>query len=105
MRDRTSAGGKQFHKDGVELTTEHLIEMMKNRACQAGEPWTGDNPEEDHGHTDCWLYHQAIQEIERLQAESKKLAGYLIHEFVFVHERLIEELDQVLKPYLGGSDV
>jgi hypothetical protein len=158
--------------------------MLRERACQAGEPWTGDTPEEDHGHTDCYLHYQAIQEIERLRSmitewddslwtqlegkkkqtrssaqvrkytaacealraeadanrqnhadelatlprkqacppelpqagdpseeierlrkENKKLAGYLMNGFVFVHERLIEELDEVLQPYLGGSDV
>jgi hypothetical protein len=79
--------------------------MLRERACQAGEPWTGDVPEEDHGHTDCWLHHQSADEIERLRAENKKLAGYLLHALVFVHECLIEELDEVLQPYLGESDV
>jgi hypothetical protein len=87
------------------LTTEDIVEMLRERACQAGEPWTGDAPEEDHGHTDCWLHHQSANEIECLRAENKKLAGYLLHGLVFVHERLIEELDEVLQPYFGESDV
>ena len=81
-----------------------IIRQARDRACSAGEPWTGDHPEEDHGHTDCWLYHQLIQEIERLQAENQKLAGYLMHEFVFVHERIIEEVDTALEPYLGRAN-
>lgn len=49
-------------------TTFDLPTQLRNRACPAGEPWTGDNPEEDHGHTDCWLHHQAADEIERLRS-------------------------------------
>lgn len=86
------------------MTTDHLVEMLRERACQAGEPWTGDAPEEDHGHTDCWLHHQSADEIERLRAETQKLAGYLMHEFVFVHERIIEEADAALEPYLGRAN-
>lgn len=41
-------------------------------------------------------------EIERLRNECHKLAGYLMSELVFVHERLIEEIDVALEPYLGG---
>ena len=44
-----------------------IVWQLRARACPAGEPWTGDNPEEDHGHTDCWLYHQAADEIEQLR--------------------------------------
>ena len=44
-----------------------LVEMLRERACPSGLPHTGDNPKEDHGHTDCWLHHQAADEIEQLQ--------------------------------------
>jgi len=44
----------------------------------------------------------AADEIERLRAECQKLANYLMHELVFVHEKLIEEVDVSLEPYLGG---
>lgn len=47
----------------------NLPDQLRARACPAGESWTGDHPQEDHGHTDCWLYHQAANEIEKLQAE------------------------------------
>ena len=47
---------------------ENIVEQLRDRACPAGLPYTGDSPEEDHGHTDCWLHHQAANEIERLQA-------------------------------------
>lgn len=45
-----------------------IVKQLRDRACQAGLPHTGDNPKEDHGHTDCWLHHQAADEIERLRA-------------------------------------
>lgn len=45
-----------------------IVTQLRARACPAGKPWTGDNPEEDHGHTDCWLHHQAADEIERLRS-------------------------------------
>jgi len=44
---------------------------------------------------------EQADEIDRLRAETQKLAGYLMHEFVFVHERIIEEVDAALEPYLG----
>ena len=45
-----------------------IVEQLRDRACQSGLPHTADNPREDHGHTDCWLHHQAADEIERLRA-------------------------------------
>lgn len=44
-----------------------LVSELRARACPAGKPWTGDDPKSDHGHTDCWLHHQAADEIERLR--------------------------------------
>lgn len=46
---------------------DELVAVLRHRACPAGLPHTGDNPEEDHGHTDCWLHHQAADKIEQLQ--------------------------------------
>jgi hypothetical protein len=46
----------------------NLVKALRDRACPAGLPHTGDNPKDDHGHTDCWLHHQAADEIERLRA-------------------------------------
>lgn len=45
-----------------------IVQHLRDRACPAGLPHTGDNPKEDHGHTDCWLHHIAADEIERLRA-------------------------------------
>ena len=44
-----------------------IVEQLRDRACPAGLPHTGENPAEDHGHTDCWLHHRAADEIERLR--------------------------------------
>lgn len=49
-----------------------LVAQLRDRACPAGLPWTDENPEEDHGHTDCWLHHQAADEIERLLSQITK---------------------------------
>ena len=46
-----------------------IVERLRERVCPAGEPWTGDFPEEDDGHTDCWLFYQAINEIESLRKQ------------------------------------
>lgn len=80
-----------------------LVAQLRDRACPAGMPHTGDNPKDDHGHTDCWLYHQAADQIEHLQAECQKLANMLMSEYTWVHEYKIAEVDEALKPYLGGS--
>ena len=55
--------------DSIEDLSDHadeLVKQLRERACPAGKPWTGDAPEDDHGHTDCWLHHQAADQIERL---------------------------------------
>lgn len=59
----------------IEDLSDHadeLVKQLRERACPAGKPWTGDNPEDDHGHTDCWLHHQAADEIERLLSQITK---------------------------------
>jgi hypothetical protein len=45
---------------------DELVGMLRDRACPAGLPYTGDDPKEDHGHTDCWLHNKSADEIERL---------------------------------------
>jgi hypothetical protein len=80
-----------------------IVEQLRQRACQAGEPWTGDNPKSDHGHTDCWLHHQSITEIQRLRTENTELATLLLSQKVFVHENITTEVDEILKPYIGGT--
>ena len=52
-----------------------LVKQLRNRACPAGLPWTADHPQDDHGHTDCWLHHQAADEIERLLKLTETMAG------------------------------
>lgn len=50
------------------------------------------------------LVKDCIKEVKALRAECQRLANFLMHEKVFVHEQLIAELDEVLKPYLGGAN-
>jgi hypothetical protein len=49
-------------------TDNDIVTQLRHRACPAGLPYTGDDPREDHGHTDCWLHHGAADEIEQLRA-------------------------------------
>ena len=80
-----------------------IVEQLRQRACQAGEAWTGDNPKLHHGHTDCWLHHQSIDEIQRLRTENTELATLMLSPLVFVHETITTEVDEILKPYIGGN--
>jgi hypothetical protein len=59
--ERNSLGNRNDHAD-------ELVGVLRDRACPSGLPYTGDSPKEDHGHTDCWLHHQAADEIERLRS-------------------------------------
>lgn len=52
---------------GEDWVAPPLVDRLRARACPAGEPHTGDHPELDHGHTDCWLYHQAADRIDALE--------------------------------------
>jgi len=45
-----------------------------------------------------------VVECLRLRAENRKLANWLMHPYVFVHERIIEDVDKALETYLGTSD-
>ena len=70
---------ENFGEEGWEReTVESLPKLMRRRTCPAGEPWTGDTPEDWHGHTDCWLYHLGATEIERLRAEIDHLQRILM---------------------------
>lgn len=68
---------------GIDLSVDEvearivatLPQRLRERACPAGTPWTGDQTVEDHGHTDCWFNHLAAREIERLRALLRDVAG------------------------------
>lgn len=56
----------------IESTSEDstaLVEELRSRACPAGLDYTGNNPEDDHGHTDCYLHHKAANYIEKFEFE------------------------------------
>lgn len=42
-----------------------------------------------------------VDEVEYLRVECQKLAALLMSEFVFVHERLVADVDAALAPYRG----
>lgn len=37
---------------------------LRSLACPAGQPWTGDDPSTDHGHTTCWVLHQLARILD-----------------------------------------
>ena len=50
------------------------------------------------------LVRDSITEIEKLRTDCQRLVKLLMSEYVVFHERLIEELDETLKSYLGNSN-
>ena len=48
------------------MTSDELVAMLREASCKAGLPHTGDHPEQDHGHTDCFLHQAAAAKIELL---------------------------------------
>ena len=49
-----------------------------------------------------WL-EMAITEIQRLRTENTQLATFLLSQKVFVHETITAQVDEILKPYIGGQ--
>lgn len=45
-----------------------IVDMLRLRACSLDE-----QPEHDHGHTDCYLEREAADEIERLRSKLAQL--------------------------------
>lgn len=44
----------------------------------------------------------AADEIEKLRTENTQLATLLLSQKVFVHETITTQVDELLKPYIGG---
>lgn len=42
-------------------TVEQIVEHLLSLICAANEPWTGDDPTSDHGHTHCMFVGAAIR--------------------------------------------
>ena len=49
-----------------------------------------------------WL-KMAITEIQQLRTENTELATLLLSQKVFVHETITAQVDEILKPYIGGN--
>lgn len=81
--------------------SEFLVKQLRERACPAGEPWTGDNPEEDHGHTDCWLMHQAALHIEMCESE----LSYIHDCFAIETTEAYAQIDRMLKLITEWADL
>jgi hypothetical protein len=86
------------------MNTNMLITLAMERTCPAGLPHTGSNPEEDHGHTDCWIYHRLIAKITELQEENAELVNVLMGPYVNVNESKVEQVDELLATHIGRSE-
>lgn len=42
---------------------QQIIDHLLSIICPAGEPWTGDDPTSDHGHTHCMFVGAAIRAL------------------------------------------
>ena len=50
---------------------EEAIAQAERMLCPKGEPHTGEDNRAEHGHTECWVIGELLNEIERLRAELK----------------------------------
>ena len=73
--------------DGDDMDVRHaewrisaagLAERLRSMACPAGEPWTGTNPDDDHGHTDCAVLTAAALQLERQERVIDQLMARLV---------------------------
>lgn len=46
---------------------------------------------------------EAADEIIALRSEVQRLTGLLMSPWVYVHERIVAEVDEALRPHLGGE--
>ena len=86
------------------MKTEMLIHLAMEQTCPANRPWTGDAPEEEHGHTSCWIIHELIAKIRELDADNKEMAGILMGPYVNVYESQVQQVDQLLATHIGGPE-
>jgi hypothetical protein len=86
------------------MNTEVLIRLAYEQTCPAGLPHTGDFPEQDHGHSSCWMIHRLIEKIQELDAENKEMAGVLMGPYVNVNESKVEQVDQLLASHIGRTE-
>lgn len=47
------------------LTRDQVIDYLLDQICPAGEPWTGDDPTSDHGHTHCLFLGTAVRMLRK----------------------------------------
>lgn len=58
MIDADAFGDLEFNP-----TNEQIAHALLDYICPAGEPWTGDDPTSDHGHSQCMWIGLAIQRL------------------------------------------
>ena len=55
-------------------------------------------------HTGDSLFAEAAAELETLSSQCRSLASLLMSEYVFVHEKLVDQVDKALQPFIGTQD-
>lgn len=77
-----------------------LVEELRNRACPAGLPYTGDDPDSDHGHTDCFLHRKSANHIEKCEFE----LGYIYDHFTLELTEAYAEISRLEKLITAWAD-
>lgn len=68
------------------------VARLRGLACPAGLAWTGDTPESDHGHTDCFIIHRAANRLEAAEAR----IAHLQAEYAAVTMHTVAQLEEEL---------
>ena len=70
------------------MSSEQLIERLWSWSVHTGDP----------------LFAEAAAELETVSSRCRLLASLLMSEYVFVHEKLVDQVDKALQPFIGTQD-
>lgn len=90
----------------IESTSEDsaaLVKELRGRACPAGLDYTGNNPEDDHGHTDCYLHHKAADYIEKFEFELNYIHDHFTIELTEAYAE-IHRLEKLITAWADADD-
>lgn len=83
----------------VSECIEEAIAQAEKMLCPKGLSHTGENNRSEHGHTECWVIGELLDEIERLRAALKD-ADDDFHALKAMFDNMRNERDQ-LRARLG----
>lgn len=76
---------------------EEAIAQAEKMLCPKGEPHTGENNRAEHGHMECWVIGELLNEIERLRNMCRTYFDNE-HEHLDEIERLQAEVERLSSP-------